>query len=141
MYMYGPMEIKAYSTPRSPPHTLPSILCLDEPTTGLDAHTSYSLLLTLSRLATRHNAHRTVILSIHQPRSDAFGLFDQLVLLGGGRVVYSGPRARCLEYFASLGSPEDVLRHQKEAEVNGDSEEREGGEERMGNCVAEAPRR
>lgn len=46
--------------------TLPSVLCLDEPTTGLDAFTAYQLLETLGRLAKRG---RTIILSIHQPRS------------------------------------------------------------------------
>lgn len=82
--------------------TLPSILCLDEPTTGLDAFTAFSLLQTLSRLAQRNN--RTVILSIHQPRSDAFLLFSRLVLLApGGRVVYSGLRSRCLDWFRTAG--------------------------------------
>ncbi|KAG9091359.1 hypothetical protein FS749_016598 [Ceratobasidium sp. UAMH 11750] len=51
----------------------PSILALDEPTTGLDAFTAFALLQTLSTLARRG---RTVLLSLHQPCSDAFALFD-----------------------------------------------------------------
>ncbi|GAA5870410.1 hypothetical protein JCM8547_004025 [Rhodosporidiobolus lusitaniae] len=85
--------------------TLPSILVLDEPTTGLDASTAFGLLETLDRLAQRD---RTIILSIHQPRSDAFPTFDKIVLLSQGSVVFSGPRASMLPHFASVGhsSPE-----------------------------------
>ncbi|WVQ92160.1 hypothetical protein IAS59_005968 [Cryptococcus gattii] len=80
--------------------TLPSILILDEPTSGLDAFTSYLLLLTLSQLARRG---RTVILSIHAPRSDAFEIFDRIALLSKGKIVYSGLRKDCLAWFYSLG--------------------------------------
>jgi ABC-type multidrug transport system ATPase subunit len=65
----------------------------------LDASTAYSLLLTLSRLAKRN---RTIILSIHQPRSDAYNLFSRLVLLSKGSVIYSGHRDMCLPWFAHL---------------------------------------
>lgn len=68
---------------------------------GLDAFTAFSLLQTLSRLAQRN---RTVILSIHQPRSDAFLLFSRIVLLApGGRVVYSALRSLCLNWFNIAG--------------------------------------
>ncbi|ODN87104.1 ABC transporter [Cryptococcus wingfieldii CBS 7118] len=80
--------------------TLPSVLILDEPTSGLDAFTSYLLLLTLSQLARRG---RTIVLSIHAPRSDAFDLFDRIALLSKGEIVYSGPRSSCLGWFYSLG--------------------------------------
>lgn len=80
--------------------TLPSILCLDEPTTGLDAFTAFALLETLKRLAQRG---RSIILSIHQPRSDAFPVFDRLVVLSQGSVVFSDRREALLPHFASLG--------------------------------------
>jgi ABC-type multidrug transport system ATPase subunit len=80
--------------------TLPSVLILDEPTSGLDAFTSYLLLLTLSQLSRRG---RTVILSIHAPRSDAFEVFDRIALLTKGEIVYSGRRKDCLGWFHSLG--------------------------------------
>ncbi|ORX36262.1 P-loop containing nucleoside triphosphate hydrolase protein [Kockovaella imperatae] len=84
--------------------TLPSVLILDEPTSGLDAFTSYLLLQTLSHLARRG---RTIILSIHAPRSDAFPLFDRITLLSKGEVVYSGLRSCCLSWFKSLGHEVD----------------------------------
>ncbi|KZT29972.1 P-loop containing nucleoside triphosphate hydrolase protein [Neolentinus lepideus HHB14362 ss-1] len=80
--------------------TLPSVLVLDEPTTGLDTTAAYHLLSLLSSLARRG---RTVIISIHQPRSDAYLLFDRICLLARGSVVYSGPRADALPWFAKLG--------------------------------------
>lgn len=42
-------------------------------------------------------------MSIHAPRSDAFDLFDSLVLLTKGEVVYSGKRDECLEWFKGQG--------------------------------------
>ncbi|KAG9093327.1 hypothetical protein FRC07_011486, partial [Ceratobasidium sp. 392] len=80
--------------------TLPSILALDEPTTGLDAFTAFALLQTLSTLARRG---RTVLLSLHQPRSDAFALFDRLVVLCRGDVVFAGRREKCLPWFEGMG--------------------------------------
>ncbi|WWD16853.1 hypothetical protein CI109_101285 [Kwoniella shandongensis] len=80
--------------------TLPSVLILDEPTSGLDAFTSYLLLLTLSQLARRG---RTIVLSIHAPRSDAFDIFDRIALLSKGEIVYSGLRSDCLGWFSTLG--------------------------------------
>ncbi|ELU45266.1 ABC transporter protein [Rhizoctonia solani AG-1 IA] len=86
--------------------SLPSILALDEPTTGLDAFTAYALLQTLSSLARKG---RTVIMSVHQPRSDAWELFDRIVVLSKGDVVFAGRREKCLGWFEDMGmgSPGD----------------------------------
>ncbi|KAJ7171842.1 P-loop containing nucleoside triphosphate hydrolase protein [Mycena crocata] len=81
--------------------TLPSVLILDEATTGLDATTSFLLLQTLSELAKRHS--RTIILSLHAPRSDAFALFDRLMVLSKGDVVYSGRASDSLAWFEERG--------------------------------------
>lgn len=80
--------------------TMPSVLVCDEPTTGLDSFTAYQLLLTLSNLARRG---RTVIVSIHQPRSDAFPLLDLVCLLSQGSVIYSGRTCEILPYFQEHG--------------------------------------
>ncbi|KAJ7275585.1 P-loop containing nucleoside triphosphate hydrolase protein [Mycena haematopus] len=81
--------------------TMPSVLILDEATTGLDATTSFLLLQTLSDLAKRHQ--RTIILSLHAPRSDAFALFDQLMVLSKGNVMYSGRGSDSLGWFEEHG--------------------------------------
>jgi ABC-type multidrug transport system ATPase subunit len=74
--------------------TSPSILFLDEPTSGLDSYNSYNVVECLVSLA--RNYKRTVILSIHQPRSNIFALFDKVLLLAQGRVVFSGPAPKAV---------------------------------------------
>ncbi|KAG5635715.1 hypothetical protein H0H81_010318 [Sphagnurus paluster] len=83
--------------------TSPSILFLDEPTSGLDAFNAFNVVDSLVSLARNYN--RTVIFTIHQPRSNIVALFDQLVVLAQGKLVYSGEYAKCQEYFTSIGQP------------------------------------
>lgn len=78
----------------------PSVLFLDEPTTGLDASTANSVLQLLKRMA---NHGRTIIMSIHQPRYSIYRLFDSLTLLVSGKQVYHGPAQNALDYFANIG--------------------------------------
>ncbi|KAI5808588.1 hypothetical protein DFH27DRAFT_539705 [Peziza echinospora] len=81
--------------------TSPSILFLDEPTSGLDSFNAYNVIECLVTLAKTYN--RTVIFTIHQPRSNIVALFDQLILLAKGKMVYSGPYKLCQRYFDGLG--------------------------------------
>lgn len=83
--------------------TSPSILFLDEPTSGLDAYNAFNVVDSLVSLARDYN--RTVVFTIHQPRSNIVALFDHLLLLAQGRTVYSGEYGRCQEYFESIGHP------------------------------------
>ncbi|KAK7989923.1 hypothetical protein PG989_010238 [Apiospora arundinis] len=78
----------------------PSILFLDEPTTGLDATSAYQLVRTLKTLAKKG---RTIITTIHQPRSEIWDLFDNLVILSRGSPVFSGPMHECVPWFAQMG--------------------------------------
>ena len=78
----------------------PSVLFLDEVTTGLDATSAFQLIRTLKMLS---NKGRTVVVTIHQPRSEIWGLFDHLLLLSGGSPLYSGAAAECLDYFSGQG--------------------------------------
>jgi ABC-type multidrug transport system ATPase subunit len=81
--------------------TSPSILFLDEPTSGLDAYNAFNVIECLVTLVKSYN--RTVVFTIHQPRSNIVALFDQLVLLAQGRTVYSGPFSKCQNYFDNIG--------------------------------------
>ncbi|KAJ7767188.1 hypothetical protein B0H16DRAFT_1789130 [Mycena metata] len=83
--------------------TSPSILFLDEPTSGLDAYNAFNVVECLVSLARDYN--RTVIFTIHQPRSNIVALFDQLILLASGKLVYSGEFSKCQAYFADIGHP------------------------------------
>jgi ABC-type uncharacterized transport system ATPase subunit len=46
---------------------------------------------------------RTIIFSIHQPRFSIYRLFDSLMMLSKGQVVYHGPTKDTLGYFSSIG--------------------------------------
>ncbi|KAI1400221.1 hypothetical protein F4819DRAFT_487759 [Hypoxylon fuscum] len=81
--------------------TSPSILFLDEPTSGLDAFNAFNVIECLVTLAKTYK--RTVIFTIHQPRSNIVALFDRLILLAQGKTVYSGPFPQCQEYFHDVG--------------------------------------
>ncbi len=78
----------------------PSVLFCDEVTTGLDAATAFQLVTTLKTLAVKG---RTIICSIHSPRSEIWQLFDHVLLLAKGSPLYSGQTASCLAYFENLG--------------------------------------
>ncbi|WWC67467.1 uncharacterized protein I206_101375 [Kwoniella pini CBS 10737] len=81
--------------------TGPSILFLDEPTSGLDSYNAYNVISSLSTLAKQYN--RTVIFTIHQPQSNIVALFDRLLLLAKGQLVYSGESERAQHHFEKLG--------------------------------------
>ena len=78
----------------------PSVLFLDEPTTGLDATSAFQLIRTLKTLARKG---RTIVTTIHQPRSEIWGMFDRLVVLTRGSPVYAGEVANCIPWFSNLG--------------------------------------
>ncbi|PIA17582.1 hypothetical protein COEREDRAFT_23594, partial [Coemansia reversa NRRL 1564] len=81
--------------------TSPSIIFLDEPTSGLDAYNAFVVMNTLSKLTRRYG--RTVICTIHQPRTDIFSMFDQLIVLAAGQMCYSGPSSEIAGYLESIG--------------------------------------
>jgi ABC-type multidrug transport system ATPase subunit len=80
----------------------PSVLFLDEITTGLDATTALQLIATLKQLARKG---RTVIITLHQPRSQMWDMFDNVLLLSEGSLVYGGAKDVCIPYFETLGYP------------------------------------
>lgn len=45
----------------------------------------------------------SIVLTIHQPRSSIFLMFDQLCLLSEGRVMYFGTADAATAYFAAVG--------------------------------------
>lgn len=81
--------------------TSPSVLFLDEATSGLDSANALNVVECLVNLARTYR--RTVVLSLHQPSSKIVSLLDKLILLASGRLVYSGPFSACDEYFSSIG--------------------------------------
>jgi ATP-binding cassette, subfamily G (WHITE), member 2, PDR len=64
------------------------LLFLDEPTSGLDSDTAWSICTTLRRLA---DDGQSILCTIHQPSSELFQMFDQLLFLSSeGQQIYFG---------------------------------------------------
>ncbi|KAL4901105.1 hypothetical protein BDW74DRAFT_182201 [Aspergillus multicolor] len=76
------------------------VLFCDEPTTGLDAATALQVVRTLRYLA---DGGITVVISVHAPRSSIWELFDHIVLLREGHLLYDGPRDAVPEYLDRHG--------------------------------------
>ncbi|KAK0504329.1 P-loop containing nucleoside triphosphate hydrolase protein [Armillaria luteobubalina] len=70
----------------------PSVLFLDEPTTGLDATSAFQLVKTLQSMAKKG---RTIIMTLHQPRSEVFFMLDRVTLLAQGHTLYCRTILRC----------------------------------------------
>ncbi|XP_020552704.1 pleiotropic drug resistance protein 3-like isoform X2 [Sesamum indicum] len=82
----------------------PSIIFMDEPTTGLDARAAAIVMRAVKNVA---DTGRTIVCTIHQPSIDIFEAFDELLLLkSGGRMIYCGPLGRhsskVIEYFEAI---------------------------------------
>ena len=67
--------------------TNPRVLFLDEPTSGLDSYTSNEVMTVVKTLT---KTGITICATIHNPTPYCFNLFDRLMILLHGRVVYSG---------------------------------------------------
>ncbi|KAF0698135.1 Aste57867_11231 [Aphanomyces stellatus] len=86
----------------------PSVLFLDEPTSGLDARSAKIIMTGIRKIA---STGRTVVCTIHQPSTEVFEMFDNLLLLKrGGRTVFFGElgahSSKLIEYFSRLpGTP------------------------------------
>ncbi|KAL3842528.1 hypothetical protein ACJMK2_020531 [Sinanodonta woodiana] len=74
-----------------------------EPTSGLDYGTAFSLIQTLKTFTEHHQ--KTVVTTIHQPSSQIFFQFDTLLLMCNGHSVYYGSTRDVVDYFASIELP------------------------------------
>ncbi|KAF9105647.1 hypothetical protein BGX27_009508 [Mortierella sp. AM989] len=81
--------------------TRPPILILDEPTSGLDSYSAHMVVEQLCKLAASKTT--TVILTIHQPRSDIFSMFDHTLVVSKGEALYFGPANTAAAYFNRRG--------------------------------------
>ena len=78
----------------------PSLIFLDEPTSGLDSHSAYELVMILKSLA---ESGCTIVCTIHQPSSEVFALFHNVVFLRRGCIVYDGPVDGIIPHFEKSG--------------------------------------
>ncbi|KAL6759459.1 P-loop containing nucleoside triphosphate hydrolase protein [Haematococcus lacustris] len=78
--------------------TNPRVLFLDEPTSGLDSYISNEVMTVVKQLVADGT---TICATIHSPTSQCFNLFDRLIMLVKGKVVYFGPTHGGLEFANS----------------------------------------
>jgi len=78
----------------------PSILFVDEPTSGLSSRDSENVMDLLRELTLKG---KLIFVVIHQPSSDIYKMFDNMVILDtGGYMVYYGNPVEAVMYFKRL---------------------------------------
>ncbi|KAG0503184.1 hypothetical protein HPP92_003256 [Vanilla planifolia] len=76
-------------------------LFMDEISTGLDSSTTFSIVNSLRQSI--HILGGTALIALLQPAPETYDLFDDILLLSEGQIVYQGPRENVLEFFESMG--------------------------------------
>jgi ABC-type multidrug transport system ATPase subunit len=76
-------------------------LFMDEISTGLDSSTTFQIISSIRQSI--HILNGTALVSLLQPAPETYELFDDIILLTDGQIVYQGPRENVLEFFESIG--------------------------------------
>ncbi|PHT69158.1 Pleiotropic drug resistance protein 4 [Capsicum annuum] len=74
---------------------------MDEISKGLDSSTTYQIVKFMRQMV--HVNDITMVISLLQPDPETFDLFDDVILLSEGQIVYQGPRENVLEFFEYMG--------------------------------------
>ena len=81
----------------------PTLVFLDEPTSGLDAAAAASIMKYVKNIA--RSERLIVVATIHQPSTEVYHGFDNVMLLSSGRTAYRGPALEVVDYFGAIGFP------------------------------------
>ncbi|GAY62366.1 hypothetical protein CUMW_217170 [Citrus unshiu] len=76
-------------------------LFMDEISTGLDSSTTFQIVNSLRQSI--HILKGTTLISLLQPAPETYDLFDDIILISDGQIVYQGPREHVLEFFKFMG--------------------------------------
>ena len=74
---------------------------MDEISTGLDSSTTFQIVRFMRQMV--HIMDVTMVISLLQPAPETYDLFDDIILLSEGQIVYQGPRENILEFFEHMG--------------------------------------
>ncbi|GJW81203.1 pleiotropic drug resistance protein 1-like protein [Tanacetum coccineum] len=77
------------------------VLLMDEISTGLDSSTTFQIVKSLKEFV--HILEGTAVISLLQPAPETYDLFDDIILMTDGKIVYQGPREHVLDFFESMG--------------------------------------
>ncbi|XP_042478945.1 pleiotropic drug resistance protein 3-like [Macadamia integrifolia] len=76
-------------------------LFMDEISNGLDSSTTFQIVSCLQHLV--HLTDATALISLLQPAPETYDLFDDIVLMAEGKIVYHGRKIHILEFFEDCG--------------------------------------
>ncbi|KAK6265196.1 hypothetical protein QUC31_016033 [Theobroma cacao] len=76
-------------------------LFMDEISNGLDSSTTFQIVSCLQHLV--HITDATALISLLQPAPETFDLFDDVILMAEGKIVYHGPRSYICKFFEDCG--------------------------------------
>eukprot|EP00644_Phytophthora_capsici_P011626 jgi/Phyca11/509804/fgenesh2_kg.PHYCAscaffold_50_\ len=74
---------------------------MDEISTGLDSAATYDIITTQRSIA--HTLHKNIVIALLQPSPEVFALFDDVMILNDGELMYHGPCDQVQSYFDGLG--------------------------------------
>ncbi|XP_024019277.1 pleiotropic drug resistance protein 2 [Morus notabilis] len=74
---------------------------MDEISTGLDSSTTFQIVKFMRQMV--HIMDVTMVISLLQPAPETYDLFDDIILLSEGQIVYQGPSENVLEFFEHMG--------------------------------------
>ncbi|PWA80656.1 pleiotropic drug resistance protein 1 [Artemisia annua] len=77
------------------------VFLMDEISTGLDSSTTFQIVKSLKEFL--HILEGTAVISLLQPAPETYDLFDDIILMTDGKIVYQGPREHVLDFFESMG--------------------------------------
>ncbi|XP_024168667.1 pleiotropic drug resistance protein 1 isoform X2 [Rosa chinensis] len=77
------------------------VLLMDEISNGLDSSTTLQIVKSLQQYV--HILNGTALIALLQPAPETYDLFDDIILLSDGYIVYQGPRENVLEFFEYMG--------------------------------------
>jgi ABC-type multidrug transport system ATPase subunit len=77
------------------------VLFMDEISNGLDSSTTFQIINSIKQSI--HILNGTALVSLLQPAPETYELFDDIILLTDGQIVYQGPIENVLEFFESIG--------------------------------------
>ncbi|XP_044473463.1 ABC transporter G family member 34-like isoform X2 [Mangifera indica] len=77
------------------------VLLMDEISTGLDSSTTFQICKFMKQMV--HIMDVTMMISLLQPAPETYDLFDDIILLSEGQIVYQGPRENVLQFFEYMG--------------------------------------
>lgn len=76
-------------------------LFMDEISNGLDSSTTFQITKFMRQMV--HIMDVTMVIALLQPAPETYNLFDDIILLSEGQIVYQGPRDAVIEFFEYMG--------------------------------------